>query len=95
MSSKERKAKKDKQRAARYRARLWEVKRESGCVDCGYNEHPVALQFDHLPEFEKVFTISQTPVSAERLEAELLKCEVVCANCHAVRTHERNDYYQP
>src|SRR5260370_37682233 len=25
-----------------------------GCTDCGYDIHPDALEFDHLPGFEKV-----------------------------------------
>ena len=29
------------------------------------------------------------PVSLARLMAEIAKCEVVCANCHAERTHKR------
>lgn len=34
-------------------------KLERGCVDCGYKGHPAALEFDHLPQFEKTHTISQ------------------------------------
>ncbi len=65
-----------------------EIKLQSGCVDCGYREHPVALQFDHLPGHEKKYTIAQMTnnIRMELVLAELAKCEVVCANCHAVRT---------
>ena len=66
------------------------LKLERGCADCGYNAHPAALEFDHLPEYEKEFTIGPSiRLSWEKLEAEIAKCEVVCANCHAVRTAER------
>ncbi|MFE5699991.1 hypothetical protein [Rhodococcus koreensis] len=70
-------------------------KLERGCVDCGYKGHPAALEFDHLPEHEKKFTISQriaANVDREVLLAEMAKCDVVCANCHRVRTFERADH---
>ena len=71
-------------------SKLWLIKTLNGCADCGYNEHPVALQFDHLPEFEKKFELSRADqYTWEETEAELAKCEVVCANCHAIRTFNR------
>ncbi len=66
------------------------IKQHTGCVDCGYNAHPSALEFDHLPGAIKSFTISgRTLGNADRIRAEIAKCEVVCANCHRVRTAER------
>jgi hypothetical protein len=69
-------------------------KSERGCVDCGYNENPVALQFDHVPERgEKLFQLSLSfRYNKEKVAAEILKCDVVCANCHAIRTAERRVY---
>ncbi len=75
------------------RRREWvsALKMQRGCKDCGYAIHPHALQFDHLPGAEKSFTISTAVVShtLDQLAAEIEKCEVVCANCHAIRTAER------
>lgn len=70
---------------------LHEYKLERGCVDCGYREHAEALDFDHLPGVEKSFTIGQVGIRKNRdvLLAEIAKCEVVCANCHRVRTKRR------
>jgi len=69
---------------------LYSVKQTYGCEDCGYNENPVALQFDHLPEFDKINRISAlTKGNFTKLIDEIVKCEVVCANCHAIRTHQR------
>lgn len=67
------------------------IKMERGCADCGYREHPVALEFDHLDGFTKVDNVSRMAGSAslERIMAEIAKCEVVCGNCHAIRTAER------
>jgi hypothetical protein len=32
---------------------------EKGCIDCGFNKHPAALEFDHLPGTEKLFNIGE------------------------------------
>ena len=81
---------KDRQR---YRARtafLNDLKLSRGCADCGYNAHPAALHFDHLPGNVKVGNISELRNLAwKTLLDEIAKCEVVCANCHAVRTESR------
>ena len=77
------------QRAQR-RQWLDELKLAIGCADCGYNLHPAALHFDHLDGATKVNRIAQMTFGAEeRLLAEIAKCEVVCANCHAIRTARR------
>jgi hypothetical protein len=69
------------------RAYLDGIKLKSGCVDCGYNAHPAALHFDHIDPLAKSFTIAAGWSRAKHLlEAEIAKCEVRCANCHAVRT---------
>lgn len=77
-----------------YRDKVQLIKLEAGCVVCGYKEHPEALQFDHLPEFEKVKDVGKLvaePAGWQRILDEINKCEVVCANCHAVRTAQRRN----
>ena len=71
---------------------LAEWKVTAGCTDCGYNAHPEALEFDHLPGFDKSGNLSmaaQTVWSMKRVMEEIAKCEVVCANCHRIRTATR------
>ncbi len=69
------------------RAWIDAIKLERGCLDCGYNEHPAALQFDHRNPAEKEFNIAQGwTKSKARVLREIAKCDVRCANCHAVRT---------
>ena len=67
------------------------IKLERGCVDCGYAEHPAALQFDHVrgAKLEAVSILVGRRVPWSVVMAEIAKCEVRCANCHAVRTAER------
>ncbi len=76
------------------KARIDEIKVAVGCTDCGFNAHPSALDFDHLPGVDKSETVAAL-VGAGKLElalAEIKKCEVVCANCHRIRTAQRKQY---
>jgi len=59
------------------------------CADCGVQYPYYVMQFDHRDRMGKLFTIgSRGPVtSTRRLQAEIAKCDVVCANCHAERTY--------
>ena len=67
------------------------IKLESGCVDCGYNDNPVALDFDHV-NGDKVFSLSQKKgASIETLLNEAEKCVVRCANCHRIKTFEERE----
>lgn len=59
------------------------------CMDCGLEYPYYAMHFDHVDPSVKVDTISRIVNSGnlKLLGEELQKCEVVCANCHAERTH--------
>jgi len=72
-------------RAHTRREKISAIKLASGCVDCGYNKHAVALDFDHRQEEEKLFNIGMEPNRRwSDIEAEIAKCDVRCANCHRV-----------
>ena len=64
--------------------------RQSPCADCGEYK-PGAMEFDHLPERgPKSFTIANIgSFGLPRLREELAKCELVCNECHKVRTARR------
>lgn len=58
------------------------------CADCLGTFPPCAMDFDHVrgvKEFGVAAGICR--VSDQRLLAEIAKCDVVCANCHRIRTH--------
>lgn len=61
------------------------------CADCRHGFHSSVMEFDHLPQFEKLFNIAQwRQHNRKEIRAEIAKCEVVCANCHRLRTWERS-----
>lgn len=63
------------------------VKTFYGCSLCGYKEHASALQFDHINPSEKSFELSQGHTrSISQVKAEMKKCRILCANCHAIHT---------
>ena len=66
---------------------------EKGCADCGYAAHPAAMEFDHVNGDDKCFNIGEKigAYTREVIWAEIAKCEVVCANCHAIRTANRRE----
>jgi len=80
----------DRLRADEKRQAIAAYKVSKGCIDCGYNDNAFALEFDHLPGLEKKRTVASMMYSSwDAIWAEIGKCEVVCANCHAIRTMTR------
>lgn len=59
------------------------------CTDCGKRFPDCAMQADHIGVKNFGFNNLNHVTSAE-LQAELALCELVCANCHAVRTQLRS-----
>lgn len=65
------------------------------CLDCGYS-NPMALEFDHVNE-DKKYNVSDMVRKGYKWEtvlAEIKKCEVVCANCHRIRTNRRGGWFR-
>lgn len=59
------------------------------CADCGQRYPPWVMDFDHV-RGHKTGNVSQMlDVSLDALRREIAKCQVVCANCHRQRTHDR------
>ena len=80
----------------RYRKELvnWyrNLKHDRPCADCGGVFEPAAMAWDHRPGVLKTANVSdlvERTRSRKRLLAEIAKCDLVCANCHAVRTANR------
>ncbi len=52
------------------------------------------MQWDHRPGSEKLGDVSQDfwGSSREEILVEIAKCDLVCANCHAIRTFTRSNW---
>ena len=63
--------------------------KEQPCADCGVRYPSYVMDFDHVwgTKVEKVSDMALG--STEKLQEEISKCEVVCANCHRERTYQR------
>jgi hypothetical protein len=88
--NKKKKQAKMKERRERMRLSLKELKEGKPCTDCGYSYPSYVMQFDHLDPLRKSFTIanivSNGRHSWDKVLKEIEKCDLVCANCHAIRT---------
>lgn len=62
--------------------------KDGPCTDCGIKYPYYVMHFDHLDGDMKSAGISQLRTIA-MIDEEVKKCELVCANCHAERTHKR------
>ena len=60
------------------------------CMDCGGIFPSYVMDFDHIDPSKKKLGIAQINYfsSLEELKEEIKKCELVCANCHRIRTYE-------
>lgn len=73
-----------------------DIKKKSSCADCGTDNY-ICLEFDHLPQYTKLLALSNPRVlswSFEKIDVEIAKCEIVCGNCHKIRTHNRRNRLQ-
>lgn len=73
------------------RSRALKIAR-GNCVDCQMviTEHNVyCIDWDHRNPNEKAFTIAYVigRMAWDKIEKEIQKCDAVCRNCHALRTH--------
>jgi hypothetical protein len=73
------------------RRALLDALKDFPCADCGNRFPPVCMDFDHRPGEVKLFNIGRNMHSRKWAEtlAEIDKCDLVCANCHRIRTHSR------
>lgn len=73
-------------KAGKVRRQEWyrQLKAKLSCNRCP-ERHPATLQFHHRDPTKKDFTLSWAMMrgfSVKRIEVEMAKCEVLCANCH-------------
>jgi hypothetical protein len=63
------------------------------CLDCNVSYPPYVMHFDHRPEEEKLYEPATLANFGnwQKTVDEIMKCDVVCSNCHAERTHQRRN----
>lgn len=75
---------------------IFDLLSASKCIDCCTTDWRL-LEFDHLPQFKKENNISEMMLagtSITSIKKEIEKCEIVCANCHTLRTMKRGGYWR-
>jgi hypothetical protein len=85
------KSKKHREAMAKVLEELHLFKEKSGCFDCRNKFPHYVLEFDHKPEFKKLDGVYRVlrNYGPEMAWAEVAKCDVVCSNCHKIRTYSR------
>ena len=63
------------------------------CLICGESD-PIVLEFDHRVRSDKIESVSMLVRNSswKRIESEIQKCDVLCANCHRRKTAAQFKY---
>ena len=85
-------AKLQAKRRAINRAWLFNLKTKP-CVDCGKCFHPCAMDFDHVRDNKATDVSRLMDRNRKVILDEIAKCDLVCANCHRLRTYIRTKQY--
>lgn len=75
---------------------IYEYLSKNPCVDCGEGDVAV-LEFDHKAELGKLKAVSgliRDRSSLSRLQQEISKCDVRCANCHRRKTSRDFNWFK-
>jgi hypothetical protein len=61
------------------------------CMDCGGTFPPVCMDFDHRPGETKINNVGSLCawLNQQLILDEIAKCDLVCSNCHRIRTFQR------
>lgn len=75
----------------RNREYVRKIKETKPCTDCGQMFHFSQMDFDHISDDKKtnIATLANSSISIKEIKKELAKCELVCSNCHRLRTWQR------
>lgn len=77
-------------RAVEERLAYLERIKQQPCAKCGKTFHPAAMDLHHIDPFtkERGVALLVRQASMQRLQAEIEKCVLWCANCHAIHHAE-------
>lgn len=79
----------EKQKIKKREKKLWSIEYLGGCCSsCGGTFHPSVYEFHHKDPTTKDRDPSKMmSLSHEKLQNELDKCVLLCANCHRIEHH--------
>lgn len=69
-----------------------DYKRGKPCKDCGGCFEAVQMDFDHRSQADKLSQINELAAKRKSWKAiheEIAKCDLVCSNCHRLRTEKQ------
>lgn len=67
------------------------------CADCGLSFPFYVMDFDHRDYLSKIENVSRMFTrnwALEKIKKEVEKCDIVCANCHRIRTYKKFHKYE-
>ncbi len=85
-----------KQHRQRIRKLVNRWKELKGCSVCGFKGHHFQLDLDHIDKTTKNNKDNSRAYEPswklERVKEELAKCQILCANCHRLKTWKEKDH---
>jgi hypothetical protein len=84
-----------KRNRIRQRILVFEYLKDNPCLDCG-NTNPIVLEFHHVRGVKEanVGALITGGRSDKSIFDEIAKCDVVCSNCHKIRTAKIQGWYK-
>ncbi len=84
----------NQEKVAKNQQKIMEFLTENPCVLCG-EKNVLVLEFDHLRDKKHNvgYMVSQA-FSWRSIRKEIEKCQVLCSNCHRIKTHEEQNSYR-
>ena len=73
---------------------VWEYLLTHPCIECGESD-PIVLEFHHRHAKDKAVSVMVAggyPIAA--IQAEIDKCDVLCANCHQRKTMKQRGWFR-
>lgn len=80
----------ERRRRADLRIFLEELK-DVPCADCSGRFPPECMDFDHVIGDKRYGVGAVAHVSRRVILEEAAKCDIICANCHRIRTRQRGE----
>lgn len=80
-----------RQRMGDIKAYIRDLKERTPCMDCDGSFPWFVMDFDHVngKKSSEISLMVKNGMAKWRILSEITKCQIVCANCHRIRTFER------